>query len=393
MISKKERVRAAIKLRPVDRIPTHYRGIPYLTEKLMKYYEIEDFQNIEKNYKSLLIKMGSDFFSAGDNIGAFSTFNPKCTAPAPDFPYVKEGGYFFALGINSKMVTIDKYNYKYHNIGIDPPLANISSYKDIKKDYFLSKLDYFDFNQMVNRRLFDQDKYNTQIDTDLLKYENFKDSNEDFITMGALNEVFMICSFLRGMENFLYDLGFNKKLAEYLIKEVGEFCIEFNKRELAGFGKKAEWYFMWDDVAGQNGLMFDPKLFKKYFLPIYKRLIENVKKYDLIFSWHCCGSVNDILPFMIEAGIDVFDVVQTSAKDMDLEKIYSRYGENICLHGGIDVQKLLINGNPKQIREEVKKVVNLWNSKGGIILGPSHEALPETPVENIIAIYDQINRS
>ncbi|GAJ22721.1 unnamed protein product, partial [marine sediment metagenome] len=60
-----------------------------------------------------------------------------------------------------------------------------------------------------------------------------------------------------------------------------------------------------------------PELFKKYFLPIYKKLIENVKKYNLFFGWHCCGSVHDVLPLMIDAGIDVFDVVQTSARDME----------------------------------------------------------------------------
>ena len=389
-MTKKDRVISTINFKTVDKIPTHYRGIPFLTENLMKYYKIQDYESFEKNYKLLLKRMGADFFSAGDNISAFSTFNPKCNAPTPEPPYVKEGGYFFVIGINSKIVSIDKYKYKYHNIGVNPPLANIESASEIKKEFLMPKLDYFNFNQMVNRRLFDQSKYNKKLDAKLLNYENFRDSSEDFITMGALNEVFMICSYLRGMENFLADLAFNKKLAECIVKEVRNFCLEFNRRELAGFGKKAEWYSMWDDVASQYGLMFSPDIFKKYFLPVYKKLIENVKRYNLIFSWHCCGNVNDILPLMIDAGIDVFDVVQTSAKDMELEKIYKNYGKSVCLHGGIDVQKLLIHGNPKQIKEEVKKVINLWGNRGGIILGPSHEALPETPVENILAIYEQL---
>jgi uroporphyrinogen decarboxylase len=201
----------------------------------------------------------------------------------------------------------------------------------------------------------------------------------------------MICCYLRGMDNFFMDLASNKRLAEKLINEVSQFCLEFNRRELLGFGKEAEFYGTWDDFAGQDGLMISPEIFKRYFLPFYRKLIKNTKKYDLVFSWHCCGSVHNILPDMIDAGIDVFDVVQTSAKDMELEKVYKLYGKNVCLHGGIDIQKLLIEGNPDDIREEVKKVKDLWGNRGGIILAPSHEVLPDTPIKNIFALYEGIN--
>ena len=90
---------------------------------------------------------------------------------------------------------------------------------------------------------------------------------------------------------------------------------------------------------------------------------------------------------MIDAGIDVFDVVQTSAKDMELEKIHKLYGEDVCLHGGIDIQKLLVEKTVKEIEEEIKKVKDLWGTKGGMILAPSHEILPGTPIENVLAIY------
>ena len=94
---------------------------------------------------------------------------------------------------------------------------------------------------------------------------------------------------------------------------------------------------------------------------------------------------------MIDAGIDVFDVVQTSAKDMELEKVYKLYDGKVCLHGGMDVQKLLVEKKPEEIKEEVKKVMDLWGNRGGIILAPSHETLPDTPIENILAIYEAIN--
>ncbi len=83
-------------------------------------------------------------------------------------------------------------------------------------------------------------------------------------------------------------------------------------------------------------------------------------------------------------------MVQTSARDMGIEKIFKKYGKDICFHGGIDVQKLLISGGPKDIRNEVIKIMDLWGDQGGIILAPSHESLPETPVENIAAIYNSV---
>ena len=94
---------------------------------------------------------------------------------------------------------------------------------------------------------------------------------------------------------------------------------------------------------------------------------------------------------MIEAGIDVFDVVQTSAKGMNLENIYKLYGNKVCLHGGMDVQDLLFKRKPENVKNEVKKVIDLWGNRGGIILAPSHECMPGTPIENIITIYKTIN--
>ena len=227
-------------------------------------------------------------------------------------------------------------------------------------------------------------------DSKKLSYGSLKKSDEDFICFGSLNQFFILCCYLRGMQQFLIDLLVNKKLAEYIINMVGEFVLEFNRRELEAFGNKAEWYSMWDDTCEQSGLMIPPELFKKYYYPLYKKLCENVKKYNLIFSWHCCGNTTQILPYIIECGIDVFDVVQTSARNMDLENVYKICNKKLCLHGGLDVQKLIVSGKPNDIKEEIKKVINLWSNRGGIILGPSHEIVPGTPIENIISLYEYL---
>ena len=376
-MNKRDRIISSIKLRPVDRIPTSYRGVNCLSESLMKYFNIKgegSFYN-EENRKALLEKLGTDLWSDTVRPDKFNSFHPFYNGSLPEPPYANDGSLFYTLGIKSRSTRIEKYKYEYSYIA-ESPLKKISRISELKKNSLFSRLDFFDFEIMVNG----------------ITGEEFNEGKKkDFVSIGSLNNFFIICCYLRGMEQFLCDLAFNKKLAEYIINEVGEFCLEFNKRELLSFGRNAEFYCCWDDIAGQLGSMISPKFFRKYFLPLYRSLIANVKRYNLFFSWHCCGSIHKILPYMIDAGIDVFEVCQTSAKDMELEKVYSLYGKSVCIHGGIDVQDLLIRKKPKDIKEEVKKIIDLWGFNGGIIIAPSHEALPETPIKNILTIYKSVN--
>ena len=93
---------------------------------------------------------------------------------------------------------------------------------------------------------------------------------------------------------------------------------------------------------------------------------------------------------MIDAGIDVFDVAQTSARDMSLPDLYNKYGSKVCIHGAIDSQRLLVHGSPQEIKDEVKKAIQLWGEKGGLILAPSHLITPDTPIKNILALYEAL---
>ncbi|OHD73231.1 MAG: hypothetical protein A2V99_11965 [Spirochaetes bacterium RBG_16_67_19] len=99
--------------------------------------------------------------------------------------------------------------------------------------------------------------------------------------------------------------------------------------------------------------------------------------------------MHEVLPLMIDAGIDVFDVAQTSARDMGLENLHRLYGREVCLHCTMDEQKDLVQKSPQEIRAVVRRVKELWGLAGGIILAPTHETLPDTPVENLLALYDE----
>jgi uroporphyrinogen-III decarboxylase len=377
-VTKKERVLRAIRREEVDRIPTTFRASKFLTISLMKHLGFEEPENFAKNQKEFLAKLGADFWSSGSKIDKFSTFLPTFTGEGPKPPYVDDGTYFYTIGIHARRGNMESFDIDYPNVGIDPPLADAESPSDIPGDFLTKRLDLFDFDRMKN-------KYRQVTPGELTG------NDDDVVNLGTLSSLFMICCYLRGMEQFLMDMAVNPGLVERLVGEVCEFCLEFNRRELAAVGEQALYYGTWDDVAGQDGMLFSPALFKRYFLEPYRELIANTKKYGLLFGWHCCGSVHGVLPMMIDAGIDVFDVVQTSARDMEIENIYRLYGRDVCLHGGLDVQKLLNEKTPDEIRKEVRRIRDIWADRGGIVLAPSHETLPDTAVENVIAVYEAAN--
>jgi len=371
----KERILAAIGRRSVDRIPTSFRAHKVLAERMLRHFDFEPPGEFARHQRAFLARLGADFWSSGTKVDRFSTFTPKYLGPPPQAPYVDDGTSFYKIGINARAESLPGSGLTYPVPGVDPPLAAAATSADIPRGFLLPKLEAFDFASMVN-------PYRALTPAEAAA------SPEALVSVGTLSSVFMICCYLRGMEAFLMDLAGDQRLAERLVGEVGEFVVEFNRREVEAMAGKAVYYGTWDDVAGQEGLLFSPRLFVELFLPVYRRLIDNAHRHGLFFGWHCCGSVHEALPAMIDAGIDVFDVVQTSARDMELEGLYRRYGRHVCFHGAIDVQKDLVGKTPEEIRRIVRRVKELWGNRGGIILAPSHETLPDTPLENLLAVYE-----
>jgi uroporphyrinogen decarboxylase len=376
-MTKKERILSAVRRQTVDRIPTTFRASKFLTTSLMRHFGFDEPENHARNIQGFLQRLGADFWSSGSKVDKFSSFLPAFLGEPPKPPYVDDGTYFYTIGIHAKPGNMQSWDIDYPNVGVDPPLADAQRASDIKKGFLTSRLDQFDFSHMKN-------KYRP------VTKEELSGNPDDVVCLGTLSSLFMICCYLRGMEQFLMDLALDYSLAEAIVREVGEFCLEFNRRELDAMQGTAAYYGTWDDVAGQDGMLFSPKLFEKLYLPLYREMIDNARQRGLLFGWHVCGSVHQVLPMMIDAGIDVFDVVQTSARGMQLEEVHRRYGDKVCIHGGLDVQKVLNESTPERVRREVRKIKELWGDRGGVIMAPSHETLPDTPVENVLAIYDEL---
>ena len=104
--------------------------------------------------------------------------------------------------------------------------------------------------------------------------------------------------------------------------------------------------------------------------------------------YHTCGAVRKLIPDFIEMGVDILNPIQIFAKDMDPTGLKREFGDNLCFHGALDITTVLSIGTPDHVRAEVKRLGTLLGQGGGFILAPTNNIMPETPVENILALYE-----
>ena len=113
---------------------------------------------------------------------------------------------------------------------------------------------------------------------------------------------------------------------------------------------------------------------------------------DIQIAYHSCGSILPIIPDLIEIGLDILNPLQPLAAGMDAAFLKNTYGDTICLFGGIDVQELLPRGTPEEVKRVVKEKISSLGKGGGYILAPAHNIQPDTPLENIFALYEAVRK-
>jgi uroporphyrinogen decarboxylase len=145
-----------------------------------------------------------------------------------------------------------------------------------------------------------------------------------------------------------------------------------------------------DDFGTQRGTFVSPKLIREMILPYHKKLNDYIKsKGDIKMTLHSCGSVTAALPDIINAGFDILNPVQISAKDMGPELLKSSFGKDIVFWGGgINTQSTLPNGTPEQVREEVKRNIDTFAKDGGFVFSAVHNIQDDVPIENFIAMWE-----
>jgi uroporphyrinogen decarboxylase len=227
---------------------------------------------------------------------------------------------------------------------------------------------------------------------DLLR--NYYDKNF-FIFMNSISGGFLeVSSWLRGYENFYIDLASDPKFACRLCDRLLEIEMEYWDFVIDKFGEYIQMVYTGNDIGGQGGLLISRSMYQKYIKPRQKRLNSFIKKKNpsMYIFYHSCGSIYEIIPDLIEVGVDAINPVQVSAANMDTAKLKKDFGRYITFWGGgVDTQNILPYGNTSEVKEEVKRRINDLAPGGGFVFATVHNIQGDVPPQNIIAMLEALD--
>ena len=197
---------------------------------------------------------------------------------------------------------------------------------------------------------------------------------------------------LLGMENFFYKMYDEPELIDTVLGYVVDYYATVTRRIFDAAADVIDVYFIGNDFGGQTGPLMGSEKFRRFMFPHLQRLVNLGHDYGLQVMMHCCGGFAPLIPLMIEAGLDGLQALQPSARGMAPAALKAEFGDKIVLNGCVDTQHVLIEGTPDLARRNTREVLEIMKPGGGFVVSPSHDyLLPETPVENVIAMYETIS--
>jgi len=196
---------------------------------------------------------------------------------------------------------------------------------------------------------------------------------------------------LLGMENMALKMYDEPELVDAVLQHVVDYYATVSQNIFDAAGDVIDVFFFGNDFGSQRGPLLSAAMFRRFILPHLARLIDLGHAYNLQVMMHCCGGFAELIPAMIEVGLDGLHAVQPSGHGMDLVRLKREFGQDILFNGAIDSQHVLIDGTPDTVRERTREVLEIMMPDGGYVAGASHDTiLEETPVENVLAMFEAV---
>ena len=339
----RERMLAAMDRRPVDRVPLDMWATGEVVASLQRHFgESADVRAC----------LGLDGFGGA---------GPRYIGPAPS-----EGADMW--GIRSRPVQNARGTYweQCHF-----PLASASTLDDVEKFPWPSA-DWFEYGRLA---------------------DELREIRKTRAVQVGYMAPFYYHNLLRGLERSLLDPLECPDMAHAIIGRITDFFVAHHRRVFEAARGLIDATQVTDDLGSQTGPLLSPELWREFYRPHTRRCIELAKEYGIRVLHHDDGAMRAFLPDLVEMGIDVLNPVQWVCPGMDRAALKRDFGRRIAFHGGVENQRILPFGTPEEVRSEVRDCIDQLASDGtGYILCPCHNLQAGTPVENILAMYDEARR-
>jgi len=340
-VTSKERVLLAFEHKESDRVPLWYGASEELTEKLL-------LKTGSANEEVLMQKLHIDFRRVSQEY------------TGPELPTLEDGRFITYWGIERGGVEYGQ--------PLSHPLSGAETVKEVL-DYNWPDPSWF------------TSKHCRPMCEDWSEYS---------IIGGPWVVVWSDATEIMGMEEYLMKMVTHPEVIHALNNRVADFYRAVSIEFFDNCGDLLDIFFFGDDVGTLEALFISPDMWREFFKPILKQFSDLGHDYSMKTMFHSCGSVWEIIPDLIDIGMDALNPLQPRAKGMNFGTLKRAFGDSITFHGAVDHQKILPFGTPEDVRREVRRVIDIMAPGGGYCLGPSHDLmLGDFPEENVMAMYEE----
>jgi uroporphyrinogen decarboxylase len=348
VMTSKERVRRAIQHKSPDRVPCFMNCVKETAENLQKHLGLETLQDVQDSLDIDIRNVDAPYIG-------------------PELPRIVHSDGSTEVGHWLGHRSVLFWNGMEYNSHVTfRPLAEMKTVEELDA-WNWPNPEYFDYE--VLRR-------------DCTRYPNRA------LRIGWPG-VFQVAGHLAGEEKLYMDMAGNPEFAQHLFNKLVDFEVEYYGRMFEAADGQLDMLCVCDDYGTQNSMLFSKGMWEQFFATNTRRLTDLCHKSNAFYVQHSCGAIREIIPSLINCGVDVLDPIQ-KVTGMEPERLKTDFGDKICFHGGIDTQNLLPHGTPEQVCKETEYFIDVLNRNGGYILGPSQSFEGDVPVENILALYSVI---
>ena len=193
-------------------------------------------------------------------------------------------------------------------------------------------------------------------------------------------------------DNFLLMLAMDPPAVHDFLDRLTEIHMANLERFLGAVGNNIDIIMFGDDLGMQSGPQISPEMYREFFKPRHHLLWSRAKELaDVKVMLHCCGGVRELMPDLIDAGLDTINPVQITARGMEADQLKKDFGKDIVFWGGgCNTQQILPNSKPEEVYRHVKQQLEIMSPGGGFVFQQVHNILPEVPPENILAMFQSV---